>query len=712
MSTDGKTSTLGLPAIAPAPPDLIKTSPAPMAHSCRTCARRKVKCDKAVPACSACRRTKIECIYQTPAPASRGRKRKLGSGLSPLEKIAEYERVLEQLGVLDSTASPSSADTPSTNKDATPQQEGTPPIRFIPWGHSQTTKVGKLLASQGKSRYIDSDIWSNLGDDADDDHPLSDDEPEDEGPAIMGNLHSDPLTDAFLGTSQQDLSYYHPAHATALALWQIHAENVEPLCKILHIPTTAAMVERVSQRPDTALKTEECLLFAIYHFAVFSMTDTDCLARLNQHRSPLLERYHFAARQALANAAFLRTTNMSILQALVLFLMATRHSYDPHTFWILTGVAVRIAQRMGLHRDGEKLGLPPFEVQMRRRLFYQLLPLDGTASHMCGVGVMMPPDGWDTQPALNVNDEQIWPGMTEPPKEPDGATDMIFCLSRFFIGKSISGAGKKGTTTTTGLTREFADYAEAEREISEAENEVETRYIRYCDVINPLHFLAIGLARSGITAMRLRIRLPRARTQDATDAERRDILQLAQKILDTDAAAHDHAGLVKRFGWHVKSFFLWGMWDSLVYILTTLWTRRDILSLAERKAAWDRLERLYRNHGELFDTKRALHVAFQRLTLKAWDANHDGNVSEPEFIVTLRSLRRGKQGTKEKSAVQTADGVGGDAVFGNGMEPTVEFEMTDDDLNLDSVDWTFWERLIQSDHPVVQEETPPSDAAL
>jgi hypothetical protein len=95
------------------------------------------------------------------------------------------------------------------------------------------------------------------------------------------------------------------------------------------------------------------------------------------------------------------------MQALVLFFLPFRYFYNPHTYWILTGVAVRIAQRMGLHRDGEKLGLPPFDVQMRRRLFYQLLPLDGIASQMSGTGIAIMLDNCDTQQPLNINDDQI-----------------------------------------------------------------------------------------------------------------------------------------------------------------------------------------------------------------------------------------------------------------------------------------------------------------
>ena len=59
------------------------------------------------------------------------------------------------------------------------------------------------------------------------------------------------------------------------------------------------------------------------------------------------------------------TTSLVVLQALVLHLLSVRDIYEPRAVWSLTGVAVRIAQGMGLERDGVFLGLPPFETEMR-----------------------------------------------------------------------------------------------------------------------------------------------------------------------------------------------------------------------------------------------------------------------------------------------------------------------------------------------------------
>ncbi|KAK4550291.1 hypothetical protein LTR36_003258 [Oleoguttula mirabilis] len=109
-------------------------------------------------------------------------------------------------------------------------------------------------------------------------------------------------------------------------LWKTHIENVEPICKILHIPATSKMVEMVSQQPALASKVDDCLLFAVYHFAVFPLTDEEWAVHLGQPRTTMLQRYHFATRQALVNAAFLKSTEMSVTQALVLFLLASRYT--------------------------------------------------------------------------------------------------------------------------------------------------------------------------------------------------------------------------------------------------------------------------------------------------------------------------------------------------------------------------------------------------
>ncbi|CAL5874986.1 uncharacterized protein PFLUO_LOCUS9289 [Penicillium psychrofluorescens] len=670
-------------AIAPVPPHRTGAiDVALMPYACQTCAKRKVKCDKASPTCSGCRKGKLECLYRKSRPQYR--KRKLSGDLC--EKLARYEHILQQHGLLEAVASPSAGETP-------PSQE----LISLRWADPETARNGKLLVGQGKSRYIYSNFWRNL---EDDELQHASDEEEEDNQAVS-HVASGPLTGAFMGY-QQSLFTYHPTHVQAMILWENHIENVEPLCKIIHIPSTRKMIQMASQQPEIISKTDEYLLFAIYHFAVFSMTEEDCVEKLGQSRATLLQRYHFATRQALVNASFLKTTEMSVLQSLVLFILPCRHFYDSHTYWILTGVAVRIAQRMGLHRDGEKLGLSPFDVQMRRRLFYQLLPLDGNASVLSGTGISVMPDAWDTQPPLNINDDQIWPGMTETPQEQSGATDMIFCLSRACIGRFFTKATRPADDAAPW---QFKDYPNAELAIMDAERQVEEKYIRYCDIVNPLHFLTIGLARSGITAMRVRTKLPKVRNQTATDAEMKELFYLAQKIMDTDAATCTNTGL-RKYRWHVRPFFLWGLWDSMIFVLTSLWKRLSLLSPAETEIAWSQVEQVYNNHDELLNSRRALHVAFGRLTVKAWDTHRlpSRGVLEPAFITTLRSQRKRKSLNSSASPLDrntdtmTPPIEPSPASDANASSDTPSVGVNldiDSDFSLAAADWMFWDQLIR-----------------
>jgi hypothetical protein len=666
-------------------------------YTCQTCAKRKVKCDKTTPICSSCRKSKLECFYQAPPP--RRRKRNLEDD-DIEERLARYELIMRQHGLL-----PQHANTSPSIRETLDEPIS---LRF---NESETSSTGKLVGGQGRSRYISSNLWYNLGDD--EVQRMSDSEEAAQiGTSDDGSSALDPLTGALMG-GQQSLLLYHPTHVEAMTLWKAHIEKVEPLCKILHIPTTFSMVKMVSQHPARASKADECLLFAIYHFAAFSMTENECAEDFGESRATLVQRYHFATRQALVNASFLKTTDMSILQALVLFLLSCRYFYDPHTYWILTGVAVRIAQRMGLHRDGEKLGLLPFDVQMRRRLFYQLLPLDLLASQLSGTGIGTMPDSWDTQQPLNINDDQIWPGMTKAPEERKGATEMMFCVTRSTIGMVIARAGKSMHGAGSGP---FQNYNEVEPVIREVENKIEEEYIRYCDMINPLHFMTTIFARSAITALRIRVRLPKVKNKTITKEERQELLRLSQKIIDADTAAYGHANL-RRYQWYMTSFFVWGLWDSLIFVLTSLSRPGyDLLSPAETDAAWSRVGQVYSHHDELVESKRALHIAVGRLALKAWDANPaSSNLQEPAFVATLRSLRKGTSESRKESQDSTVTTVvgGTDTMSPNGVAPEsdpnlpfvsfsdgIDFDMGDD-FNIDTADWMFWDKLIKDNQAKV-----------
>ncbi|KAM0718561.1 hypothetical protein Q7P37_005631 [Cladosporium fusiforme] len=625
------------------------------------------------------------------APPPRKRKRKLSGDIN--ERLAYYERILHQHGLL--------ADSP----DGTPVEAEKAKSASQVVQDREPKRVGRLLSGDGTTRYINSSLWRNLGEE--EMTRIANDEDEDEydtapePAACQQLLLGDPFSAAFAGTTRS-LREFHPSAAVAMMLWQTHVQNVEPVCKVLHIPSVTSMVEVASANPQLATKADECILFAIYHFAIISSTDEECLQNYGQPRDVLRGMYCAALKQALVNASFLKTSQLSVLQAFILYLYSMRHSHDPQTFWQLTGTAVRIAQRIGIHRDGEALGLPPFDSEMRRRLFYQILPLDGYASQLSGTGITLDPGSWDSKQPRSLNDDQLWPGMTHYPEEPKGASEMIFFLARSDIGalylksdgknypplyKSFSWHGGDGPSTAL---------------VDDMESMIESKYLRYCDILNPLHTLLLCMARSAINAARLRTKLPGLQNNTASNEERREVCTIATKIIDTDSAAHANPSL-KRFMWHIKAFF---QWDALNCMLVSM-TKPGLLSKTDLDAAWRRIQEVYANHSEILEKNRMLNAAVGRLTLKAWDANPPSSTvnGEPEFVQALRVLyarseekRRRHAGRSTSAADSIENPTPSDPSPGSDLKALdsgvsgMDFGL-DNDFMFDSTDWMFWDKL-------------------
>lgn len=679
-----------------------------MPYACQTCTRRKVKCDKLSPICTTCQKGKLECSYQAPPP--RKRKRKPSGDLS--ERLAHYERILQRHGLL-------TEETESSVPDEAPQRELASQSVVT---YKDSDRNGRLLSGAGTTRYIDSNLWRNLGEEemsriADDDDNEADETPIVAGVTPDDSMASDPLSGAFLGLPR-NLLEFHPSQVHSKLLWEAYVKNVEPIVRVLHVPTVGAMLETASAHPYYMSKADECTLFAIYHFAIVSLSEEYCQQTFGQPRDGLRIRYHNALRQALINASFLRTTQIPVLQAFVLYLLSSKHQRDPQTYWMMTGAAVRIAQRMGLHKDPESHGLPPFDVEVRRRLFCQILPLDGYASQVSGTGITLEPGSWDVKQPSNINDDQIWPGMTSQPEEQKGATEMIFFLARAEIGAwylkamdSTLGAGKPALHKAMpgGGCGSDKSYL-----VDELEAMVETKYLRYCDLLNPLHTLLLIMARSAVNAGRLRLKLPALHANTATNEERREVCNIAAKIIDTDIAAYANPILV-RFEWHIRAFF---QWDALMCMLISM-TKTDLLEPTELETAWGRIEQVFANHKEILERNRMLNTAVGRITLKAWDANPPAFAAdgEPFFIQILRGLyarvgqRRAKQSVRSETLSEGTENTtpldpspSSDLKALEQSADAVDFGL-DADFTFDSMDFLFWDKLIQDYRNVPEDQS-------
>lgn len=150
-------------------------------------------------------------------------------------------------------------------------------------------------------------------------------------------------------------------------------------------------------------------------------------------KTDLSLKYRLGLEHALAKADFLNRPDIVLVQAFGLFLGVVRRHDSPRFVWMMTGLVIRMAQYLGLQRDGAHFEhLTPFEKEMRRRVWWAVCMLDLRASEDQGTDLTIPSGSFDTNIPLNINDADINPEIKVIPKERDGMTDMSF--ARMSVG--------------------------------------------------------------------------------------------------------------------------------------------------------------------------------------------------------------------------------------------------------------------------------------
>ena len=131
-----------------------------------------------------------------------------------------------------------------------------------------------------------------------------------------------------------NLTMFHPPAVQILNLWQVFIDNVNPIVKIIHVPTSQQQIIKASNTLNTTSYAMQALMFGIYSMAVKSLENSDCLTAYHEDKQTMLSRYQFGAQQALWNAGFLRSSDITTLQALVIYLVG--RCFLPDRFHVLT----------------------------------------------------------------------------------------------------------------------------------------------------------------------------------------------------------------------------------------------------------------------------------------------------------------------------------------------------------------------------------------
>lgn len=179
---------------------------------------------------------------------------------------------------------------------------------------------------------------------------------------------------------------------------------------------------------------------------------------------------------------------------------------------------------MGLHRDGSVFNLTPFEMEMRRRMWWHICLLDWRISEDIGLEATVTPLSFDTKMPLNIDDEDMEITSTVLSERHD-YTEMAFSLIRYESWKLAASCSNNTTVHRYGKPAAVKDTEAALKMLAE---HLDDTYLRLCRTIStPMSRLLLKMAPLVVAKLRLLMLYPAC----CSDVERREPLTPGERDL-------------------------------------------------------------------------------------------------------------------------------------------------------------------------------------
>ena len=312
---------------------------------------------------------------------------------------------------------------------------------------------------------------------------------------------------------------------------------------------------------------------------------------------------------------------------------------------------MRVATRLGLHRDGAQFGLSPFETEQRRRLWWQLAILDKRMAEMTGSAITaLSSSRTDCRLPLNVNDTDLHKSSKEHPVPSTGSTEMLFCLTRVELLIAAAPSSMRPDPSIVRDRRKTADPSAQQPETSHTKKNkpafrglddycayIESTYLEHCDTKIPIQHFTLLTGRVSLHKLRVVDFMCRGvSASELSDKDREALFLVAVQMIEYDDLIYSTENL-RGFLWYTH---YQAPMPGFVFLMSEL-RQRTTGSLCER--AWKAICSNHHNRGLVRNLTSPMHTAFGHAMLKAWNAREQaeleqGRVIEPPELVTL--LRR------------------------------------------------------------------------
>lgn len=423
--------------------------------SCRPCRQGKLKCDREHP-CNQCikRSRDSACVYLPPAEKKKNGQN-VRNRIQHLEKMVVDLMSSKQTGDSNTTSSntnnhdPNATLSTSFNQLTPPQdlegsnsQSPDDPVNALSEG-----AFGRMQIGKHQTHYVGDSHWSAIlnefsdlkrdlsedeGSESDDSETDEEDDLDERNPAGITSLLQSPAR-----MSKAELIQQLPQQSLVDRYVSQWFNAPDPFKTFVHSSTFQDEYGRFWKDPA---RTPTMWIGLLY--AIISLSARIPYLRNQDPGSPeaqasLLEalKYHELAASAAILADYTKPKRYTI-ECLMMYISGLRSQLAFVDTWQLLGLVMRLALRLGYHRDGSHFpNLSVFEQEMRRRAWHALYMVDTLISFQIGLPGMLRGVNSDTQAPGNFMDGDLQRTMTTlpTPRPPEEITPVSYGIAKLRI---------------------------------------------------------------------------------------------------------------------------------------------------------------------------------------------------------------------------------------------------------------------------------------
>ncbi|KIL93829.1 hypothetical protein FAVG1_02391 [Fusarium avenaceum] len=398
--------------------------------SCSSCRQRKLKCDRDEP-CSNCVARNVSCQY---APWPRGRVAAAQRRDSRQPDLNDRVRHLEQL--LGSIVSqlPAGQQQQQQSTSTTSPSIKSPASTYVTTqaslhsnGDGCEVKPGRMMANPNETIYVSSSHWSaicheveHIREHLDETNESTDlgivDQAQSQVPMLLGPGQATPSLEEILADV--------PPKNIADRFVSRYFTGTEPSIMITHSGEFENEYRRFWDDPHSVSVQWIGMFFGILATGTYLyIRSQDELPEGLGNPFEVAESFQRRCTDCLLLSKYSTAPSKYTLESLLFNIHGEFvRRRDAHLgVWILTGILIRLAMRMGYHRDADNYPrISPFHGEMRRRVWAVIQQLDILTSCQLGLPSLIQESQCDTRLPRNITDEDFGPESTQlPPPRPE-----------------------------------------------------------------------------------------------------------------------------------------------------------------------------------------------------------------------------------------------------------------------------------------------------